>query len=61
MSRIAAINHDRAFKELLTTFFIEFVAAFLPDVLPFIEPASIEFWTRNSLPILPRAKSMKRT
>ncbi len=32
-----AIDHDRLFKELLTTFFVEFVEAFLPDVHAYLE------------------------
>ena len=36
-------DHDRLFKELLTTFFVEFVQAFLPNVAQFLEPASLEF------------------
>ena len=31
------------FKEMLTTFFLEFVEAFLPDVAAYLEPESIEF------------------
>ncbi|WP_395138312.1 Rpn family recombination-promoting nuclease/putative transposase [Armatimonas sp.] len=38
-----AIDHDRLFKELLTTFFIEFVQGFLPDVAAYLDPDSIEF------------------
>lgn len=37
------MDHDRLFKELLTTFFIEFLDLFLPDVSAFIERGSIEF------------------
>ena len=36
-------DHDRLFKELLTSFFIEFVQLFLPDVAAYLDPASIEF------------------
>ena len=36
-------DHDRLFKELLTTFFVEFVELFLPDVSEYLDPASIEF------------------
>ena len=35
------IDHDRLFKELISTFFREFVALFLPDVMAQIEPASL--------------------
>jgi hypothetical protein len=38
-----SIDHDRLFKELLTTFFVEFVEAFLPDVYAYLEPESIAF------------------
>jgi hypothetical protein len=37
------MNHDQFFKALLTTFFIEFVWAFLPDVATYIDPRYIEF------------------
>src|SRR5205814_10286982 len=36
-------DHDRLFKELLTTFFVEFVALFLPDVSAYLERDSLEF------------------
>ncbi|CBN57434.1 MULTISPECIES: DUF4351 domain-containing protein [Kamptonema] len=37
------IDHDRLFKELLSTFFREFVDLFLPDVSAELEPESLEF------------------
>ncbi len=37
------IDHDRLFKELLTTFFVEFLELFLPELLVYIERDSIEF------------------
>ncbi|MDB9343096.1 DUF4351 domain-containing protein [Nodularia spumigena CS-586/05] len=37
------IDHDRLFKELLTTFFVEFLELFLPEVLTYLEQDSIEF------------------
>ncbi len=37
------IDHDRLFKELLSTFFPEFVALFLPDVATYLEPNSLTF------------------
>ncbi len=37
------IDHDRLFKELLSTFFPEFVALFLPDVATYLEPKSLTF------------------
>ena len=36
-------DHDGLFKELLRTFFAEFVAAFLPNMAQYLEPDSIEF------------------
>jgi hypothetical protein len=36
-------DHDGLFKELLQTFFVEFVAAFLPNMAQYLEPDSIEF------------------
>jgi hypothetical protein len=37
------IDHDRLFKELLTTFFVEFLELFLPEVLAYLERDSIQF------------------
>lgn len=37
------IDHDRLFKELLTTFFVEFIELFLPEVAAYLEGDSIEF------------------
>ncbi len=37
------IDHDRLFKELLTTFFWEFLQLFCPDVAAYVEPSSITF------------------
>lgn len=36
-------DHDRLFKELLTTFFVEFLELFLPQVADQIERDSVEF------------------
>ncbi len=36
-------DHDRLFKELLSTFFIEFLQLFVPDVVETIDPASLRF------------------
>jgi predicted transposase/invertase (TIGR01784 family) len=36
-------DHDRLFKELLSTFFIEFLELFLPQVARAIEPDSVKF------------------
>ncbi len=37
------MDHDRLFKQLLRTFFAEFLALFLPDVAGYVEPGSLEF------------------
>lgn len=36
------IDHDRLFKELLTTFFGEFIELFLPELATYLEHDSIE-------------------
>ncbi len=37
------IDHDRLFKELLSTFFIEFIELFFPNVIAYLEPDSVTF------------------
>src|SRR4051794_31643072 len=37
------MDHDRLFKELLRTFFVEFIDLFLPEVAAYLDPTSIEF------------------
>lgn len=37
------IDHDRLFKELLSTFFIEFLELFIPEIASTIEPNSLCF------------------
>jgi hypothetical protein len=37
------MDHDRLFKELLTTFFAEFVELFLPDAAAYMERGRLEF------------------
>lgn len=37
------IDHDRLFKELLTTFFVEFLELFLPEVVTYLQCNSLEF------------------
>lgn len=36
-------NHDQLFKELLTTFFVEFLELFFPSVLEYLNTDSIQF------------------
>ena len=37
------MDHDRLFKELLTTFFVEFLELFFPDMAQYLDRDSIEF------------------
>jgi len=37
------MDHDRLFKELLRIYFLEFLEAFFPQLLAYIDPTSIEF------------------
>ncbi len=37
------VDHDRLFKELLTTFFLDFLALFAPELSQDVDPASVEF------------------
>jgi predicted transposase YdaD len=37
------INHDQRFKELISTFFIEFLELFFPELASMIEPDSVVF------------------
>jgi predicted transposase/invertase (TIGR01784 family) len=39
----AMTDHDRLFKELLTTFFVEFLELFLPEIARVIDPDSVIF------------------
>jgi hypothetical protein len=36
-------DHDRLFKELISTFFLEFLELFFPQVLDYMEPESVTF------------------
>lgn len=35
------IDHDRLFKELLSTFFVEFIELFFPNAIAYLEPDSV--------------------
>ena len=37
------MDHDRLFKELLTTFFVEFIELFFPELTAYLDRDSIEF------------------
>ena len=47
------IDHDRLFKELLTTFFVEFIELFFPDVAGYLEADSIIFLDKELFTDLP--------
>src|SRR5215831_5329128 len=40
-------DHDRLFKELISTFFVEFLDLFLPEVLAYLDARSIEFMDKE--------------
>ncbi|MFM6040521.1 MAG: flagellar assembly protein H, partial [Sphaerospermopsis kisseleviana] len=37
------IDHDRLFKELIQTFFWEFIELFLPEILEYVEKDTLTF------------------
>jgi hypothetical protein len=39
----ATIDHDELFKKLLTTFFVEFIELFLPEVAEYLDADGVEF------------------
>jgi len=41
------IDHDRLFKEVLTTFFVEFIELFFPDVRRHLNVKSIQFMDKE--------------
>jgi hypothetical protein len=41
------IDHDRLFKEILTTFFVEFIELFFPDVGKYLDVDSIQFMDKE--------------
>ncbi|MFW6316100.1 MAG: Rpn family recombination-promoting nuclease/putative transposase [Cyanobacteriota bacterium] len=38
----SSLNHDRLFKELLSTFFLEFIELFFPQVIHYLEPNTLQ-------------------
>ena len=47
------VDHDRLFKELLTTFLVEFIALFFPTVAEYLEPGSITFLDKEIFTDIP--------
>src|ERR1700722_13211942 len=43
LSELPMINHDQLFKELLTEFFAEFIALFLPEVAAYLDTTALAF------------------
>jgi hypothetical protein len=43
------MDHDRLFKQLLTTFFAEFVELFLPEISGYLDRDSIHFLDKKFL------------
>lgn len=41
--QLMSIDHDRLFKELISTFFLEFIELFLPDIARYIDSNSLQF------------------
>ena len=41
MTSSPSLNHDRLFKELLSTFFLEFIELFFPQVADYLEPNTL--------------------
>ncbi|GAL94145.1 MAG: hypothetical protein RLZZ339_1314 [Cyanobacteriota bacterium] len=37
------IDHDRLFKELISTFFVEFIQLFFSEIINYLEPNQITF------------------
>ena len=44
---VLAIDHDRLFKELITTFFVEFLELFFPKLAAMLDRDSIEFLSQE--------------
>ena len=61
IGRMERTDHDRLFKELLSTFFVEFVALFLPEVRAYLESDSLVSLDKELLrpPQAPRARPLR--
>ncbi len=40
-------DHDRLFKELISTFFVEFIELFFPQLIDYLDRESITFWNQS--------------
>ena len=43
------VDHDRLFKELISTLFLEFIDLFFPEVREYIEAGSLDFLDKEIL------------
>ena len=43
MAKFSSIDHDGLFKQLLSTFFVEFIELFVPEILEYLDTNRIEF------------------
>jgi predicted transposase YdaD len=43
MNKTESIDHDRLFKELISTFFVEFLELFFPQLMDYLDQDSITF------------------
>jgi hypothetical protein len=50
------MDHDDNFKTILTTFFVEFVEAFVPKLAMYLDPISLEFLDKEVFAGLSRSK-----
>jgi|GEM_PF-2466122 hypothetical protein len=55
------IDHDRLFKELLSTFFVEFVDLFFPEMAAYLDRDSLTPLDRRCSRTSPRARSTRPT
>jgi hypothetical protein len=47
MTDAERLDHDRLFKELIETFFYEFLEAFVPDIPPYLDRESVHFLNKE--------------
>ena len=53
------IDHDRLFKELISTFFVEFLDLFIPEILTYLDQDSIIFLDKEIFTDKLRGKGTK--
>ncbi len=50
------MNHDQLFKDLLSSYFIDFLELFAPEVLRYSEPSTLEFVDKEVFADLPKGQ-----